>query len=116
VFSALFLVMLQFSGIGVLLYEGLITEDSRAALTAAGINSDYVFINFNSTPNSFITLFSLLIVNNWNQVVASFVLLTGTRLTRLFFIMFYMFGVLVAYTIVVTCIIECVISLAEKKK
>lgn len=30
--------------------------------------------------------------------------------------LFYMFGVLVAYTIVVTCIIESVVSLAERKK
>jgi hypothetical protein len=116
VFLTLFIIMLQFSGIGVLLYEGLITEQSRSVLETAGLNPDYVFVNFNSTLNSFITLFALLIVNNWNSIVASFVVLTGTRLTRLYFMLFYMFGVLVAYTIVVTCIIESVVSLAERKK
>lgn len=49
------------------------------------------------------------------MVVASFVVVSGTRLTRLFFIIYYMLGVLVAYTIVVTCIIECMVSLAERK-
>lgn len=66
--------------------------------------------------NSFITLFSLLMVNNWNNIVASFVVLSGTYLTRIYFMVFYMFGVLVAYTILETCIIECVVSLAERKK
>ena len=62
------------------------------------------------------TLFTLLIVNNWNNVVAVYVVVSGTRLTRLYFIVYYMFGVLMAYTIVATCIIECMVLLAERKK
>lgn len=112
VFYTLFLVASVFGGIGILLFSGLIRDDDRDRLDQHGINPRYVFLNFNSVISSLMTLFCLLIVNNWNAIVEMYVFLTETRTSRLFFVAFYLFGVLVAYNIVVASIIECVVMMA----
>lgn len=112
VFYTLFLVASVFGGIGILLFSGLISHEDRNRLDQHGIDPRYVYLNFNSVLSSFMTLFCLLIVNNWNAIVEMYVLLTGTKTARLFFILFYLFGVLVAYNIVVASIIECVVMMA----
>jgi hypothetical protein len=45
-----------------------------------------------------------------------YVIVTGSKLSRLYFITFLMFGVLMAYNMVIASIIECVVALAERKK
>jgi hypothetical protein len=51
-----------------MLWGGRITIETKDLFNADGINPDYVLINFNNTLNSFITLFALLAMNNWNNI------------------------------------------------
>ncbi len=72
-------------------------------------------MNFNSTFSSFATLFALMIVNNWNSIVQVYVVVFNDRTIRLFFIIYFMLGVLVAYNLVVASILDYVVKLAEIK-
>lgn len=72
-------------------------------------------MNFNSTFSSFVTLFALMIVNNWNSIVQVYVVVFNDRTIRLFFIIYFMLGVLVAYNLVVASILDYVVKLAEIK-
>jgi hypothetical protein len=72
------------------------------------MNKLYIYLNFNNTLTSFNTLFTLLIVNNWNLIVNSYVAICRTSLVRIFFIAHYMASVLVAYNVLVVSIIEFV--------
>ena len=111
----LFITLLFFSAVGQMAFAGGIDEESRDILDRSGFNHQYVYLNFNNTLTSFNTLFTLLIVNNWNLIVGGYVAIFGTRLVRIFFIMHYMAAVLVAYNIVIASIIEFVTILSEYK-
>jgi hypothetical protein len=112
----LFLVILLFSGIGIALFESVLSTSAIPTLSSRGLNPAYIYLNFNTNLSSFITLFSLVIVNNWNMIVEVYVVIVGSKWVRAYFVCFFMFGVLVAYNTVVACIIECVVSLAQRKR
>jgi hypothetical protein len=56
-----------------------------------------------------------MIVNNWNSIVQVYVVVFNDRTIRLFFIIYFMLGVLVAYNLVVASILDYVVKLAEIK-
>lgn len=112
----LFITLLFFSAVGQMAFAGEFTEQSRDVLVRAKLNKLYVYLNFNNTLTSFNTLFTLLIVNNWNLIVYSYIAIIGNRLVRLFFIAHYMASVLVAYNVLVVAIIEFVSILSEHKE
>lgn len=97
-------------------FAGAFTEDSRQVLIDAGLNKLYVYLNFNNTLTSFNTLFTLLIVNNWNLIVYAYVAIFNNTIVRIFFIAHYMASVLVAYNVLVVAIIEFVSILSEYKQ
>jgi hypothetical protein len=53
-----------------------------------------------------VTLFVLLVVNNWFLITAMYVQATGTAWARLYFILFYYFAVIVMLNIVVAFAID----------
>jgi hypothetical protein len=87
------------------LFSSVLSTSTVPTLVSHGLNPDYIYINFNTTVNSFLTLFSLLMLNNWSLLVEMYVVVTGNRWVRAYFVCFFMFGVLVAYNIVVASII-----------
>jgi len=77
----------------------------------AGINTKYVYINFNSSLNSFYTLFVLIIVSSWNVISNMYSnYLGGNTVIRLFFFFYYTLGVQVVYNLVLASIIDHIIS------
>ena len=52
------------------------------------------------------TLFELMVVNNWQVNVKMYVDVTNTTLTRVFFMMFYYFSVIIGLNIVVAFAID----------
>ena len=63
-------------------------------------------MNFNDLTSSWITLYTLIIVNNWFVIVDMYVDVAGTELVRLYFIIFYYFGVMVGINIVIAFAID----------
>ena len=66
----------------------------------------YYLVNFDDIVHSFITLFVLMIVNNWQVVAQGYVAITGTPVTYLFFIFFYLFIVLVMTNVTAAFVLD----------
>ena len=56
-------------------------------------------------PYSYVTLFELTVVNNWFVIMEGFALTTETDASRIFFMAFYLFTMIVM-TIIVAFILE----------
>jgi two pore calcium channel protein 1 len=67
-----------------------------------GIPDIYHLDNFNDVITSFITLFTLMMVNNWMVTVQMYVEIMGNDTNiRWYFVIFYYFSVIVGINIVV---------------
>ena len=103
-----FVLLFSFAALGVLLYGGRIntdpgSRDARALRHTAYAAANYYDFNFNDLPSGVVTLFTFLVLNNW------FVILEGpvavsSEWSRLYFVAFYLLGVLVALNIALSFI------------
>jgi hypothetical protein len=59
------------------------------------LGDDYAANDFSTFPLALLTLFELMVVNDWNSTMASFYRQTGSGWTRVFFIVWYFFAVVV---------------------
>jgi two pore calcium channel protein len=69
-------------------------------------DSHYEVFNFNDFASGMVLLFNLLLLNDWHSYMEGYVLLTGTRATRLFFLAFWVVATMYVLNIVVAFIIE----------
>ncbi|KAH9506805.1 Two pore calcium channel protein 1 [Dermatophagoides farinae] len=67
--------------------------------------SFYYLNNFQDLITSYITLFELMVVNNWQITMSAYVIVTGNRWSYIFFIAFYIIT-LVVITIVVSFVLD----------
>jgi hypothetical protein len=63
-------------------------------------------MNFNDLTLSMLTLFTLIIVNNWFVIVDMYADVSGNNIVRVYFIVFYYFGVMVGINIVIAFAID----------
>lgn len=64
-------------------------------------------MNFNDLMSSLITLFVLIVVNNWYVIVAMCVdIKNGNTMVRYFFVVFYYFGVIIGLNIIIAFAID----------
>ena len=64
-------------------------------------------MNFNCLMSSFVTLFALMVVNNWQFICLMFEVVTGfTWPVRLYFMLFYYLGVLIGYNVLIAFAID----------
>ena len=68
-------------------------------------NAYYWLNTFNNMPEAGVTLFELTVVNNWFITMEGHAIVTGTEWSRLFFMIFYVFTMIVM-TIIVAFILE----------
>jgi len=71
--GALFIVFYFFALFGMKNFGGTIKKDSFNQMSAEAIPSIYMANNFNDLLSSFVTLFSIMVVNNWFVTVNMFV-------------------------------------------
>ena len=107
----LILVMLTifyvFAQVAMLMFGGLIKEDSTEIIHDSSIPDNYYLMNFNDLMSSFVTLFVLIVVNNWFVIVAMVVdVKAGNTYYRYFFVIFYYFGVIIGLNIIVAFAID----------
>lgn len=73
----------------------------------SSIPDNYYLMNFNDLMMSMVTLFVLIVVNNWYLIVAMYVNVQGGRtIIRLYFLIFYYFGVIIGLNIVIAFAID----------
>lgn len=114
--KVLFVLMFVFSALGVQIFGGKINRDPRSKysmalherapdFTSPNPEYDFLAINFNDMWSAMVTLFVLLVVNNWDVMVDGFVAVTSPWL-RIFFIAFHFLGVLLCLNIATSFIID----------
>ena len=104
----LYSLFLLFSTFSMLLTGGTIKKGSFDDVVDDSVPPNYEYVNFNDFPNSFITCFSLLMVNNLNVLVKSL-----TRYVQLnhvamefYFATFYFLSTLIIVNIIQTLLLE----------
>jgi len=110
---------LLFAGAAVALFGGRITDDpaNRDArriakqapgfATAAGVG--YYANSANDVASALVLLFELLVVNNWFVLVSGYVAVTSTA-SRLFFVAWYLVGVLTLLNVVVAATLDSFVA------
>mmetsp|Transcript_44081 Transcript_44081/g.59754 ORF Transcript_44081/g.59754 Transcript_44081/m.59754 type:complete len:95 (-) Transcript_44081:69-353(-) len=69
-FTLLMLLMYIFSMIGIGLYGGLVQKSPNVSVaTDSGLGFYYIYLNFNDLISGYVTLFCVLVVNNWTNIV-----------------------------------------------
>ena len=101
----LYLVYMLFIFIGAIAYGGIIT---RQSVMAANPNTApyYWLLNFNDFCSGLVTLFQIMVVNNWWVTTDMYVNVTGSWLPIFFFAIFWVFSVLICLNIITASVIE----------
>lgn len=71
-------------------------------------------MNFNDLAASFVTLFHIMIVNNWFLTCDMFTIVTGSILPRIYFVCFWCIVVLVILNLIISLMIEIYSSVAAE--
>ena len=111
----LFCIMYMFAALGMYLFGGMISRDPSNPLSYLVLNTDfsdndYWANNFNDMISSLNVLFNLLVVNNWTECADGFEAVTQSKYTRLFFLAFHVFGVILVNNVVTAFIVNSFIA------
>ena len=105
-FGVLFSIFYVFTLFGMLLFGGKV-QKNLPAISSSSSPDSYHLMNFNDMLSSFITLFALMVVNNWMIIVQMYVdIMEGNTYYRFFFILFYYCAVITGINIVVAFAID----------
>lgn len=109
---SLYTVYYVFANIGMFLWSGLITTNTQV-LVKNQIPVLYYLMNFNDFLSSFVTLFHIMVVNNWFLTCNMYCAVMGRTTPRLFFISFWVVTVLIMLNLVIAFMIEIYESAQE---
>jgi hypothetical protein len=101
-----FTLFYAFGLLGMFIFGGKVRSNSPEITRDDSIPDNYALNNFNDLASSFVTLFTLMVVNNWMVTATMYVDITGTNYTRFFFVAFYYFCVLIGLNIVIAFAID----------
>ena len=110
--SVLMIIYYIFSLLGMYLFGGMIRKDLDYPLVEGPYTVPDVFHldNFNDLFSSLVTLFTLMVVNNWMIQVAQYTYVTkdiyNKNMVRFFFIAFYYFSVIIGINLVVAYVLD----------
>ncbi|KAG7386338.1 Two pore calcium channel protein 1 [Phytophthora pseudosyringae] len=112
-YGMLGVLMYEYAAVGMQLFGGkLVVGDPRLAAITYG-QANFYSNNFNDFASSLTTLFELLIVNNWFVTMEGAVTVT-TKWSRIYFISFYVVGVVMVLSLVVAFVVEAYFEDAAK--
>jgi two pore calcium channel protein len=95
--------------VGVELFGGKIYRGISEIENDLAIPSDYIYSNFNDFPSGCLTLFELMIVNNWWVIVEMYTNVT-TKWARYYFITYYIVAVLIALNLNIAFVVDSFIT------
>jgi len=113
VFRLLLVVYFVFACVGQLAFGGLIYNTQPKLLGTGFAQTHYFTMNFNDTSSSLVTLFVLMILNNWTFICQGFVDVTGSNYTSLFFVSFFVVCNLIVLNILMALVLECMTVMAQ---
>jgi hypothetical protein len=99
-----FVLFFMFAVIGDRMFGGQMSTQNHKIFRDSSIPDLYVEMNFNDLGSSIVTLFALMVVNNWFMIVK--INVQDKIYARWFFILFYFSSVVVMLNIVVAFVID----------
>ncbi|KAL3714981.1 hypothetical protein ACJRO7_006829 [Eucalyptus globulus] len=102
----IFCVMCIYCSLAEQIFGGMVNAGNSKLEETDLAADDYLLFNFNDYPNGMVTLFNLLVMNNWQDWMQSYKELTGTSWTLIYFISFYLITVLLLLNLVVAFVLE----------
>lgn len=109
---------LLYGQIGVQYYGGMInssTPEKFKEILGENLPVDYHKINFNDFPNAMVSLYNLLLNNNWLTVANMYLINTDSSLFRYYFISFIMMVNLLIMNLIIGFIVEVILFHLNKK-
>jgi two pore calcium channel protein len=94
-----------FSIVGQVLFGGEIFHEKSELISDTGLPSHYIYNNFNDFPSGLVTLFELMVVNNWWVIAETFIDVTN-KWYRIFFMLFYFIAVLIVLNLLVAFVLD----------
>jgi two pore calcium channel protein 1 len=104
--GVLFIIYYIFAMFGMLFFGGKIQRGLPALINDQSIPDNYHLDNFNDLLSSFVTLFTLMVVNNWMIQVQLYCVVMDSNYYRFYFGLFYYFSVVIGINIVVAFTID----------
>eukprot|EP00992_Anisonema_acinus_P002450 TRINITY_DN10705_c0_g1_i1.p1 TRINITY_DN10705_c0_g1~~TRINITY_DN10705_c0_g1_i1.p1 ORF type:complete len:399 (-),score=21.17 TRINITY_DN10705_c0_g1_i1:26-1222(-) len=95
-----------FAGLGSYTFGGLLRRSATQLIGTTYAASGYYAINFNDFLSSVVTLFHLMLVNNWYVTMEACVVVTSSRWARLFFVAYYIVAAWVVVDVFTSFLIE----------
>jgi two pore calcium channel protein, plant len=104
--SVMFSIFYIYAFIGTIFFGGEIDFENEAIRNNDSTPEIWALNNFNDFPNAYLVLFELTIVNNWMITAEMYVNVIGTKWVLIYFVSFYIIGVLVGMNILVCFAID----------
>ena len=111
VLTVLFTVFYVYTMLGMLLFGGKISFQTEEILNNDSTPNNWALNNFNDFFSGYVTLFGLVIVNNWMVTADMYVNIAETKWVLLYFVSFYVIAVLVGLNIIVCFAIDMYASI-----
>jgi Ion transport protein len=111
VITVLFSIFYVFAVIGMAMFGGKISVYTEAIRNNDSTPFNWGLNNFNDFTASFVTLFELMVVNNWMITADMFAIISGTKWVLVYFVAFYAIAVLVGLNIIVCFAIDMYASI-----
>ena len=111
----LYTIFYTYGFIGQLIWGGKVQVMS-AQQEDASIPDLYYLMNFNDFGSSMLTLFHIMIVNNWYFTCNMYIDISKNLVPQFFFISFWVFTVLIIFNLVISNVIEIYDSVEESVK
>ena len=98
-----------FSFIGIQLYGGKLFVGHVDLSGSLYASAQYFCYNFNDFPNAIVVMWNLQLLNNWN-IMFDGVERVSTGASRIYFIVFWLFCVIVVANLMISFVLEAVVS------
>ncbi|OWM78652.1 hypothetical protein CDL15_Pgr002823 [Punica granatum] len=106
----IFCILCIYCSLGEQIFGGIVNAGNIKLNSTALYDDEYPFpyllFNFNDYPNGMVTLFCLMVMNNWQDWMQSYKVLTGSSWTLIYFVSFYLITVLLLLNLVVAFVLE----------
>eukprot|EP01062_Namystynia_karyoxenos_P039177 TRINITY_DN28492_c0_g1_i1.p1 TRINITY_DN28492_c0_g1~~TRINITY_DN28492_c0_g1_i1.p1 ORF type:complete len:1154 (+),score=369.42 TRINITY_DN28492_c0_g1_i1:80-3463(+) len=112
VLTMLFCIMYFFTCLGCDLFGGLLNKDPDSEYYQRLVNANTTYaanqwypLNFNDIGSGMVMLFSCLVMNNWDNYVISYAVVTS-KWARVYFVAFWVLGYVTCFNIVISAILN----------
>ena len=108
----LYTVMFVYSVVGIYAFNGKITR-SAVALVEADVDYMYIMMSFNDFTAAMITLFHIIVENNWNTTTAMYTEVIGNNWARVYFVSYWLITDMIMLNIIISFVLEIYTTVGE---